>query len=245
MSYYVSYDAADRTLAKCFIKINDISQCLSRVYNRLNEFELSHNINNINDDYVDDFITCIRKIKCDLQFISFYDYAVVDITGKKLSEYTELERTKLLKNYLDNSKLSADSLSIYKKSNLKVIIEHQPPMNAKSPMIEHGLTMYYLSRDYDVIHVAGTDKNKITLHKSFELYLQDELAKIPSDLEREKLKRSRKTAKYVARKKHSKETFEEFCKCFGYDYVVKSCSRQVLDDLADSFMQCIAYHFDY
>jgi hypothetical protein len=244
MSYYVSYDAADRTLAKCFIKINNYEQCIAQAYARLINFAIIYEGCTIDDKFIDEFISCIRKVKCDLQFIKFYDYSVDDIIGKNLSLSNDLERSQLLIKYLNKSKVSIDNLSVYKTQGLKVLIEQQPPINAKSPLIAHCLTTYYLCGGHDVVHVTATNKNKITIHKSFSEYLENELSKI-GPVVGLKLKTARRVAKYNARKKHSKETFEEFCNCFGYQYIIKSCSRSVLDDLADSFMQAIAYHYGY
>lgn len=239
--YYVSYDAADKTLARSFIKIEDLLTCATRAHNRLLNFiSAAGTVEQLKD--------CLMKVKCDLQFINFYDYGVSDILhGKKVRDCTDLQRSKLLMSHLNDSSLSNDKLTHYAgKSNVHVIIEHQPAkINSKSPQIEHQLTMYYLCGGHDVIHVCGAIKNKITLHKSFESYLSDELAKISPTTKDDKLRAAKKAAKYAARKKHSKETFELLCMTLGYDHIINSCKRSVLDDLADSFMQALAYHFEY
>lgn len=242
--YYASYDAANKTLAHCVIRIDDIYSSLVSAYAHWQKIKL-----NLLDPGIN---TELKYIKHLLQFITFYDYAVTDILdGKKVKSTTDLEKTQSAINYLKTHTpeiipLVHDSNnSNNSNNNIDIIVEHQPSINSTSPIIEHVIVTYYMINNYNVLLVNGKNKNNINFDKTFNEYLIEQLAKIPPEKSNKELKDARKKAKYNARKLHSKENFIHFCNTMGYEHIILMTKSSVLDDLADSFWQAIAYHFGF
>jgi hypothetical protein len=98
------------------------------------------------------------------------------------------------------------------------------------------LAYHYVS--YNPIFVDPKLKNKICFapQLKYELFLEREMAK----LEGKKNPRP-EAARYAARKKHSKANMLHFLTVFGRLDVIAGISRAVLDDLADSFMEILAW----
>lgn len=164
------------------------------------------------------------------QFIQYISSGVADILqGKKVNETSEIERTEALWRFLINHKQIACI-------DGKPIIEHQPPKigsktNNKSTAVSQQLAFYYI--EHSPVFIDPKLKNNIALSEdlTFALYLAEEIPK----------HKSLKDARYSARKLHSKESFLYLIKVFDLEHVIDDVPRAVLDDLADSTMQILAY----
>jgi hypothetical protein len=113
-----------------------------------------------------------------------------------------------------------------------VLIENQPAMmgfgansrvNTKSNAVAQQLALWFCPRE--VILMDPNAKNTIALSPDLTL-----------DVFLNKYKKA-----YTARKEHSKANFLYFVKVMGIEHILKGVALDVYDDLADSFMQMIAF----
>ena len=162
-------------------------------------------------------------------FITFKSTGVVDIlNGKKVKDVNDIDRSRALYNFIQSSGLNVPADTI-------VIIERQNKIgnvtNAPSVMISSQLVYNYISSN--VILINPKLKNKITMGEG--LALDDFIsAEIPK-------RKSLNDAKYVARKKHSKENYLRFLTIFGLLDKIKHIRKIYLDDVADSALEIFAY----
>lgn len=165
-------------------------------------------------------------------FLQYISAGVVDtLKGKKTTETTEISRTRALHQFLTNH---AHISTI--RSDTTVIIEHQPARigtntNSKSTAVSQQLAFYYIT--HTSVFIDPKLKNKISLgaNLTFDRFLADEIPK----------HKSLRDAKYAARKIHSRENFLFLLSAFNLENITENISRAVMDDLADSTMQILAY----
>jgi hypothetical protein len=231
---FLSWDCANKSLAWSFLEID------TRIYSRL--WLLYDDLVNLIDTqmgagysmqmakgactqkirYDDEFIGLLRGILDSMiyftdQFVVYLDLGVQDIlNGKKVSDTTEIERTRALRDFLVK----------IPPGQFTTIIEHQPnrigtKTNNKSSAVSYQLALYYI--DSDPVFIDPKLKNNIALHPDLEL------AKITGG------------SKYLIRKTHSKKNFLYLLDVFGLRHLIKGIPNNVLDDLADSTMQIFAY----
>lgn len=106
-----------------------------------------------------------------------------------------------------------------------VLIEYQMNANHMSNIIFNMIVYHYADRA--TVHtVFPSLKNSIYLHHS--LKLSDFLANASSN--------------YVANKNHCKYNFLYFMILFGHGDRIKHIKQKNLDDISDTFMQCLAFH---
>jgi hypothetical protein len=106
-----------------------------------------------------------------------------------------------------------------------VLIEYQMNANHMSNVIFNMIVYHYAGRA--PIHtVFPSLKNSIYLHRS--LKLSDFLATA--------------TNNYSANKNHCKYNFLYFIILFGHGDRIKHIKQKNIDDISDTFMQCLAYH---
>ena len=178
---------------------------------------------------------------------TFHTCNVVDLMpGKKLAEIKEIDRVKLLKKYLDglpgiNSKeIPHDTV---------VIIETQAGKfgnagaNRASNGVAQQLAMYYA--DCNINFIDPKMKNKVSITDDLTLDAVH-LKRIAGQAEKQsgtkrKLKIIGGKPDYDTRKLHSTLNFVEFVKRIGQEGVYSHVPKEFYDDLADSFVQILAF----
>jgi hypothetical protein len=263
MYRFLSWDCANKTLAYIHLTVDtDILKKLKLIVKELNELlsvaisvDFASKFQNaklqgpdmcifrekLNDEvFTNLFISIILKLNAQAaSFITFHTRGVVDILeGKKVNETDEVQRTIALHNFLINSKVSIDAINAQDNDGIKtqVIIEHQPSRigmktNNKSTAIGHQLMFYYITRN--VILINPRYKNNIKMNDllDYETFVASALIK----------NKTRRDAVYTARKLHSKTSFIYLLKTFGHEGILTGIRKPCLDDLADAFMQVLAF----
>ena len=155
-------------------------------------------------------------------FIVVHDIGAADIIGCKLAEVSELTRALALGKWLAQSSLGQIS-----DHGCTVLIEHQPTTisfkggrhnNNKSPCIAHQLAIYY--QGCNIIFMSPKMKDALACTEELSI--------------------SKFGKTYAARKKHSVANFKHIAGVIGMD--ITQLPRAMLDDIADSFLQMIAYY---
>jgi len=206
---FLSFDCANKTLAYMIVEINvNIIE------------EIRGEVRNEGKEYIKKKQK-IKEIEKKLEkYIEFKKYGVVDVlNGKKIKNTTTIERTKMLKNKLDE----LNFLNCI-DSNTTIVIEKQPRLsNFKSSTICDQIMMYFA--DYNINLISPKLKNKISYNEKLrhEIFL-----------------RKYKT-KYSADKNHSKSNFLYLLKIFKQESILSKIQKSSYDDIADSFQQIIAY----
>jgi hypothetical protein len=238
---YLSWDCANRSLAYSYISID--TTVVDRLYQTvtdINDLYESYCINTTNCPCdVDEYINILEANYNDPEFlarlntlidsaiaicnshITYISADVIDLlNGKKIKDTTEIQRTIMLYNWLKDSPVSTDKIQVE-----YVIIEHQPYTNLKSTVVSSQLAFYYAN--HNPVFVSPKLKNNICLgpNMEFDKYLISR----------------KKEASYVARKKHSKDNFLYFIKVRNLHHVIANIPKPYYDDIADSFMQILAY----
>ncbi len=240
MRKFIGWDCANKTLAWSYIDIDTeilvklatqtraIKSCLDDYKSRAE----GHG-----EDHYEAFMGQIRailKVMFDITdgFIRYRSHGVVDILGgEKLADVSPVERTQALWRFLSTHPVIAhidpDTVSI---------IEYQPQKigaktNMASSMVSHQLMFYYVNNG--PILVDPKLKNTISCGPgmTYEYYLADEMPR----------HKTAQAARYAARKRHSKENFIYMLDTLGMQHIIRGVRKSVLDDLADSTMQIIAY----
>lgn len=109
-----------------------------------------------------------------------------------------------------------------------VLIEYQMNANYMSNSIYNMIIYHYAGRA-DIHTVFPSLKNSIYMHKN--LKLSSFLATANTN--------------YAANKDHCKYNFLYFIFIFGYADMIKHIKQKNLDDISDTFMQCLAFHKQY
>ena len=228
MTTYLGWDCAYKSLAHILITIdtnviNTIrSQLRIIIRDFLHDHDETHLLAQIND---------MNKLFC--TFIVIKSHGVVDLlNGKNIKDVDEVTRTKLLRQYVDQSEVAAGKLA----HDTKIKIEYQPPKlgkfatNTVSTTVSHQLAMYY--SDFDIEFINSRIKNNIT-------FTGPTFSDLVADL-KPKYKNF-KNCQYTARKLHSKTNFRYLVEVFGREDIINETKKEFLDDIADAFMQLVQY----
>ncbi len=169
------------------------------------------------------------------KFITYLDGGVIDVLdGKRVKDVDKITRAKLLHKHLVASTVNASDLP----TDAHVIIEHQNKIgkitNEQSTAVSNQLVFYYINHKVDFINPKLKNNIALSTDLTFERFLSDELGK------------TRKTtdlsgAKYTARKRHAKANFLYLIKIFNCEHIIIGVKSSVLDDMADSTMEILAY----
>ena len=109
---------------------------------------------------------------------------------------------------------------------ITVLVEYQPSFNEKARTIYNQIIYEYSdNKQYNVIIMNPLYKNKIYFNK--ELQHSRFIQKYNNN--------------YIANKNHTKQNFLYLLNKYNLEYIIKKIKKKNLDDLADSFMQIIAY----
>jgi hypothetical protein len=211
--YYLSIDVANKSLAVSFIYYNK--------YIRYNKYIDTNNINNT--------VLSLNLLNNNINnIIEYYICEVTDlIPNKKVKNTTVIERSKALRNYLMELK---ERISIYiNKLNIKkikLLIELQPSFNDKSKTTFNQIIYEFSTNEiYKIKIMNASYKNKIYFTKA--LMHSNFIKKYSNN--------------YLANKNHTKYNFLYFLKTFNLISLIKNIKKKNYDDIADSFMQMMAY----
>lgn len=159
----------------------------------------------------------------------FYVCEVIDlIKDKKLKDTTLIERSKKLNEYITTLKERINK--VIKDENIKkikMIIEKQPKFNDKSSIIQNQLVYAFCGESiYSIKLICPFYKNMVYLHK---------------DLTYGKFIQKYKKV-YTAAKNHTKFNFIYYLTIFDKLHLIKDIKKKNHDDIADAFMQVIAFN---
>lgn len=234
MSEILSFDCANKTLAFVYAQID------LNIHMKLDDatLRLLHNVkSNVgNEKFIDiisggkielslklvtDFLDDMSVIMNILDnFVKVKKSGVIDVlSGLNISDTTNVFRIQCLHDTLNG-------LNIQTGFNTIILIEEQPDVrNVKSNEVEAALMMFYTIRGSRIVTIDPTYKNKINLtpdiHRNVFLTNCNSL--------------------YQANKMHSSANFMYLLKLFKLDYMLDTLNGSKYDDLADSFMQIIAW----
>lgn len=209
--FYLSIDVANKSLAVSFIKYNKVSICNVR------DIQKPYNLN------------ALLKINENLNnTILYFICEVIDlIPNKKVKNTSQIERTYALKEYLQKLKLIIDDyINKLDIKKIRVLVELQPSFNDKSRAAFNQIIYEFSNIEiYKIKIMNASYKNSISLHKN--LSYSNFIKKYSNN--------------YLANKNHTKENFLYFLKTFNLLHLIKNIKKKNYDDIADSFMQAIAY----
>lgn len=236
---FLGWDCANKTLAWSYVTIDthlfaklkilsDMMSDLMHTWVGNGGSEMLH-MNLEDPEFVDELLSIINAANYFVDnFLQYHSAGVADILdGRKVSDTDEIERTRALSSFL-NKFVPIDASAI-------VVIEHQPSKvgaktNNKSTAVSYQLAFHYIK--HNPIMISPKLKNNISLN--------DDLRFINFVQKMRKYK-SKKDAAYAARKAHSRENFLYLLASFDLEYITDNIPNAVLDDLADSTMQILAY----
>lgn len=152
---------------------------------------------------------------------------VIDlIPNQKIKDTNLIGRTLSLKNNLLILNSKIEPLITTVDEPIQVMIEYQMHVNDKSRTIFNQLIYEYSEiPKYKITIVKPIIKN--TIHLSDDLQYGDFIAKYSSN--------------YRCNKVHSKANFLYFINEFKLQSMIKHIKKSNLDDIADTFMQVVAY----
>lgn len=178
-------------------------------------------INNNNNSNINKFIN-INKILNNIIHIFYLN--VIDLFPDfKVKELDILQRSNSLKFHIN--KINS-FISNFNFNKIIVCIEYQPSFNDKSRVIFNQLIYEYSNNKlFDIQIIHPTLKNTIYFHK--QLKHGNFIAKYNNQ--------------YTANKNHTKQNFLYFIKLFHLSDLIKHIKKKNIDDIADSFIQAIAY----
>ena len=209
--WYLSFDCANKSLA---IGLYCISSTLK---DSIKSYIQLYNTGVYHDQFKED----VKK----LIHIAFID--VLDIVpNQKVKDTDIIERTRALKKalYCINEKVQS-----YRKEDthpLQVCIEYQMNVNDKSRTVYNQLLYEYADEHlYKLIIMKPLLKNTIYLEESLKYcYIIEKY-----------------NSTYRCNKQHSKLNFLHFIQVFQLEEKIKHIPKKNLDDVADTFMQVLAY----
>jgi|LakMenE18May11ns_1017448.scaffolds.fasta_scaffold9952944_5 hypothetical protein len=214
--YYLSFDIANKSLAISLIKFDK-------------EYKQILNKTKIKSDNYKNTLMNMTKLNKELNHIfDYYIYEVVDlIPQQKVRETTLIDRSKKLKEFLN--KLNIQIIDIKNKNNIEnitVLVEYQPSFNEKSRTIYNQIIYEYSNiPNYKLYIMNPLYKNK--LYFSSNLKHSYFIQKYNNN--------------YIANKNHTKVNFLYFLDQYKLNHIIKKIKKKNIDDLADSFMQILAY----
>lgn len=148
--------------------------------------------------------------------IAMHVYDLAD--GKTSKEMSIEDKAKALKLVLDGVDLVLPDIFV-------TLIEYQMNANHMSNAIYNMLVYHYASKS-KIYTIKPSLKNSIYCHP--HLKLSDFLASASSN--------------YIANKNHCKYNFLYFMILFGHGSKITHIKQKNIDDIADTFMQCLAFH---
>lgn len=153
---------------------------------------------------------------------------VVDINqNKKTKETTIMEKAKALKSTLINvdEAIATDIATDIADNNVTVLIEYQLNANHGANAIFNMIVYHYAGR-FPIESVKPAWKNTITVHPqlSHSSFL------------------GRASSNYQANKFHTKMSMLFILTMIDRLEAVSEIAQKNLDDIADTLMQCLAYH---
>ena len=176
---------------------------------------------NINDHENISFIERMHKIDTLIVplFVNVFDIA----KGKNAKDTNIFDKAGSLKEVLT----SIDSMmkSLLVESNIIVLVEYQMNANHLSNSI-YNMIIYHYSNVYPIHIMMPAKKNKIYLHP---------ILKLSTFL-------GYSSSNYKANKEHAKYNFLYFMILFNHEKMLIDIKKNNLDDIADTFMQMIAFH---
>lgn len=231
--YYLSFDCANKSLGVILFEVDDYF--FKKIKELGKEFNLKfENLNETTD-------TIINIAKDNLEMEAYFKFLkemdsilsnririkhldVVNILGdentKDVNILIRASKLKTVLNQIDKEWLTNIS------SKIKVIIEYQLNYNDKSRTVYNQLIYHFSGRDnMDVNVIAPAYKNKLFF--SNELRYGEFVSKYNTN--------------YKCNKEHSKANFLYFIDTFYDRELIKHIKNKNLDDIADSFMQAIAF----
>ncbi len=249
MNTYLGWDCAYKSLAWSFFSINTdafraVIQCEREILRVTGltprDFASPSTIQTViitNGPVLHRVLAMLAELNAELaKFMDFHDIGARDLLGKqKISETTEIQRTRILYDFLQNSRVRADAIQ-----GARTIIEHQPPKvgfgpaartNNVSTVVAHQLAFYYINND--PVFIDPKLKNNIAL--------RDDLTYGRFLEEAKKKYKSAKDIKYYSRKNHTKANFLYLVELFGLEHILANIPKSMLDDAADATMQVFAY----
>jgi hypothetical protein len=221
----LSFDCAEKSLAVCLA-----------TYDTHAHVKIEEIIEGIRVSSGDDVSKCeliptmeamTRIDKLNDNTIKLHFAKVYDITKGSKTKLKSEAKTKELKRFLTELDLSVfptgTGLGIEKLD--LVLIEYQMPSNNKSGRISHQLEYQYIDKAVRVHTVGPSLKNKMAfaphlVHSAFmEKY----------------------ATSYYANKMHCKKNFLHWLNVFGLNHFIKDIKKKNHDDIADAFMQMVAW----
>jgi len=217
--FFLSIDVANKSLAISFLKYNNFKQFIT------NEYDINNNKK---------YLNTIKKLKdVDTKLnniIEYYICEVIDLhPNKKIKQTNIIERSIALKTYLIMLK---ERINEYIKQlnidKIILLIELQPSFNDKSRttfnqiIYEFGINNIYKIKIMNPMYKNFISFNNDLKHCNFI---------------------KKYSINYLANKNHTKENFLYFLEKFNKQSLIKNIKKKNYDDIADSFMQIIAYIF--
>lgn len=219
--FYLSIDVANKSLAISFIKYIKVKY-INKITN--DNTNISNGTIGINNQ-----LKTLTEINNQINnSISYYICEVIDlIPNKKVKNTSQLERTSALKIYLSKLQTRINNyINKYQIDKIKVLVELQPSFNDKSRAAFNQIIYEFSNLSiYKIKIMNASYKNSISLNK--DLKHSNFIKKYSNN--------------YLANKNHTKENFLYFLKTFNLLYLIKNIRKKNYDDIADSFMQIMAY----
>lgn len=231
---YLSWDCAYKSLAHIYVTVDEDAPrefftCINNIIKEAMYVSVSIPVDT---QYLQSLRTHLEDAnKLFDNYMTILSYDVVDLApNRNISDVSEVERTKLLKAYLDGGPISNVKID----PATRIIIEHQPSKIGKftannvSTTVSYQLAMYYA--DFDIAFADPRAKNNITFVGKTVPELVVEFARNRKNL---------KGCQYAARKLHSTNQFIHWMRVLGRDDILKQIPPRFLDDVADAFMQLV------
>jgi len=160
--------------------------------------------------------------------IKFYICEVVDILpNHKVKNTSIVFRANCLNIYLSELTIRLNNyINLHNINKIKLLIEFQPSFNDKSKTVFNQIIYHFSNNNKYTIKVMNPAyKNRVCF--SPLLHHSKFLQKYSNN--------------YIANKNHTKYNFLYFIRIFNQNSLIKNIKKKNYDDIADSFMQIIAF----
>jgi len=232
MTEYLGWDCANVTLAWSHVTIDTgIIAKLAALLPDLIRADMMIRVDGVNDNTLAVYAGVIGRFRSVMSgFFTYHSAGVIDLLdGAYVADCDEVVRTRALHRFLTTGPVAdigdAACVVIERQNNIGKMT------NRASTIVSAQLGFYYVDCA-DIIYIDPGLKNQLTVapHLDVRDYIQRQLTrcKDPS------------AAKYIARKKHARDSFVYLLDLFGHSYILDGVSRRVYDDLADSTMEILA-----
>jgi hypothetical protein len=209
--WYLSFDCANKSLAIGLYSISNTFKSDIKSYIQLYKSGV----------YTDQFKEDIQNL-IQLAFVDVLDI----IPTQKVKDTNIIDRTRALKKALEYINEKIRNHTKENTDKIQVCIEYQMNVNDKSRTVYNQLLYEYADKDtYNLIIMKPLLKNTIYLKESLKYcYIIEKY-----------------NSTYRCNKQHSKLNFLHFIHVFQLEEKIKHIQKKNLDDVADTFMQVIAY----